>query len=76
MDKRFGDGGFKKGSLGPETRVVTTAFAILFLVRSSEVLVLPSNASRANGNQGFAENVRIRQSEKGTVQAPGGRSGH
>lgn len=69
MDKRFGDGGFKAGAMSPSSRPVATSFAILFLVRSSEVLVLPSNASRANGNQGFAENVRIKQSEKGTVQA-------
>ena len=63
-----GDGGFQAGPVS-ENRKVATSFAILFLVRSSEVLVLPSNASRANGNQGFVENVRIKQGEKGTVQA-------
>ena len=68
-DQLYGDGGFKQGSMGGSSRSVATSFAILFLVRSSEVLVLPSNASRANGNQGFAENVRIKQSEKGAVQA-------
>ena len=68
MTEVEGDGGFRQGKSAASNRTVTSSFAILFLVRSSEVLVLPSNASRANGNLGFAENVRIKQNEKGGVQ--------
>lgn len=71
MSKVQGDGGFVAGRSAPENRVVSTAFAVLYLVRSSEILILPSNSSRASGGEGFPENMRIDLAENGTVRVPG-----
>ena len=66
-----GDGSFTEGRAAPENRTVATCFAVLFLVRSSEVLILPNNGSRANGFLGFPENQRLDLTKNGRVRAKG-----
>ena len=42
-----------------ETEFVGTCFAILFMVRSTEILVPPPGTGNLNGGLGFRENVRL-----------------
>ena len=54
------DGGFAKLGRNNEQNTFTrTCFAILFLVRSSEVLILPSGEGNLNGGVGLKSNVRL-----------------
>ncbi|MEM7455785.1 MAG: hypothetical protein AAF456_15640 [Planctomycetota bacterium] len=69
-----GDGSFPEGHEPALTQYIGTCLATLFLVRSSEVLILPSNASTLGGNRGFIENERIvvrngRLTPAGTVKS-------
>jgi hypothetical protein len=50
-----------------ETTSISTAFALLVLVRSSEVLVLPSATGLVLGGQGFKEDTVIRKSKSGRI---------
>ena len=58
MTQQDGSGGFPSTSV-VENEIVATCLAVLFLVRSSEVLILPSNDSLLRGGQGFEENKRL-----------------
>jgi hypothetical protein len=51
------DGSFLEADFGSETQAVCTAFAILFLVRSSEVISLPNASSEVLGGQGFPDGI-------------------
>ena len=51
------NGGFVKPEFITERAAVATSFAILFLVRSSEIISLPSAESELQGDIGFPEGV-------------------
>jgi hypothetical protein len=51
------NGSFIKISFASESREVCTAFAILFLVRSSEVISLPNAESETVGGLGFEDGI-------------------
>jgi hypothetical protein len=53
-------GGFEMGANGLEGERVATCLSVLFLVRSSEVLILPMNSSLLRGGEGFASNVVLK----------------
>lgn len=55
-------GVFPNGANGLATSYVNTAFAILFLVRSSEILVRPSADSELVGDLGFPEDEQLTES--------------
>lgn len=54
-------GGFEIGNQGVEGERVATCLAVLFLVRSSEVLILPMNSTLMLGDKGFHANVVLRE---------------
>ncbi len=58
-EKQNADGSFTQGRTGERNLFESTCFAILFLVRSSEVLVLPGGQGLTNGGEGLKSNVRI-----------------
>lgn len=63
-----GNGGFRmtnKNSI--ETPIRATCLATLFLVRSSEVLILPMTDSLLKGAEGFPEDTPLQES-RGTIQ--------
>jgi len=60
------NGSFPRGAA--ESSVHATAFAILFMVRSSELINLPVSESVLNGGQGFKEDVVIRQGDDGKIR--------
>ena len=66
--KQGADGGFERGSNMGEGEFADTSFAILFLVRSSELLIMPSNSGGLNGGQGLMPNQKLVQ-ENGNVKA-------
>ena len=66
--KQLGDGGFDNTDQGVENRVNSTCFAVLFLVRSSQLLMRDPNITTVVGNKGFVENTRL-SNEGGTVRA-------
>jgi hypothetical protein len=51
------DGAFQKSDFTFENKAVSTSFAILFLVRSSEVLSLPNAESETIGGLGFTDGI-------------------
>jgi hypothetical protein len=51
------DGAFQKQNFSFESKAVCTSFAILFLVRSSEVLSLPNAESETLGGLGFDDGI-------------------
>ena len=55
-----GTGGFKRNAREPEE--LATAFGVLVLVRSSEVITAPVQTSRANGAVGFTDGVLLTDS--------------
>ena len=59
IGKQKSSGMFPEGSNSLETSYVSTAFSILFLVRSSEILVRPSADSELLGGEGFPENTEL-----------------
>ena len=61
-------GSFPQGSNSLETTYVNTSFAILFLVRSSEILVRPTADSELLGGLGFPEDTELSESN-GTIQS-------
>lgn len=67
--KQQGNGSFERGRNAPENENVATSFAILYLIRASELLILPPTGSLANGGPGFAENRRYKQGRNGDVEA-------
>ena len=67
--KQQTNGAFERGRNSAENSNVASAFSILFLVRASELLILPPTASKAGGNLGFQENVKYKQSGTGDVTA-------
>ena len=62
------DGQIVGGDLSPMNSYVTTSLATLFLVRSSEILIQPSNDSVLAGGIGFKDNVKYTFA-KGKVQS-------
>lgn len=69
--RRDSDNSFKRGANAPENTLVATSFAVLFLVRASELLITPSNDSLATGELGFRENEKLTMGAKGKVKASG-----
>ncbi len=65
--KQLGDGGFDS-SEGVENRVNSTCFAVLFLVRSSQLLMREPNMGTVIGNKGFTENTRL-ANESGAIKS-------
>ena len=61
-------GAFPSGSNSLATSYVNTAFAILFLVRSSEILVRPSADSELLGGEGFPEGEQLTEAN-GRIQS-------
>jgi hypothetical protein len=57
IEQQAADGSFMKPDFGSESPPVCTAFAILFLVRSSEVISLPNAESDAFGGMGFPDGI-------------------
>jgi hypothetical protein len=53
------DGSFRKKASGENNEFEATCFAILFLVRASELLLPPSAEGNLNGNIGLKPNVRL-----------------
>ncbi|MEL7496170.1 MAG: hypothetical protein AAFN77_01070 [Planctomycetota bacterium] len=60
-----GDGGFPNFQI--ENKRIATAFALLYMVRSSEIINLPPADSRLQGNNKFATEGILRDSGDGTV---------
>ena len=58
FDRQKEDGSFRQSQRG-ENLFQATAFATLFLVRSSEVLVPPSGQGGLSGGEGLKPNVRL-----------------
>lgn len=67
-EKQQQNGEIPKGAISLETSYVNTAFAVLFLVRSSEILVLPSGESTLKGGIGFESGTEISVS-KGQIKS-------
>ncbi len=65
--QRNADGSFPGDDLSLNP-VISTCFATLFLVRSSEVLILPPNAGTLGGAIGFPDNERLSVADDGSVQ--------
>ena len=61
-------GGFERGQGALEGERVSTCLAVLFLVRSSEVLILPMNSSLLKGGEGFAQDV-VLKSDNGQIKS-------
>ncbi len=68
LDAQVKSGMFAKGRNPLATQYVNTAFAVLFLVRSSEILVRPSAGSQLTGGQGFEEDKELTE-VNGRIQA-------
>jgi hypothetical protein len=68
LDQQKASGSFPKGKISLANTYVNTAFAILFLVRSSEILVRPSAEGEMFGGQGFEEDTELTE-VNGTIQA-------
>ncbi len=65
--KQQANGSFERGRQAPENGAVSTALAVLFLLRSSEVLILPPNDSTLNGGIGFANDVKLKVKNDGSI---------
>jgi hypothetical protein len=63
------EGAFQQGNISAETAYVSTAFAVLFLVRSSEILVMVPNTGALNANEGFKENAMLSLNKQGLPQS-------
>ena len=57
--KQLEDGSFQRGQTGERNVFETTCFAVLFLVRSSEILILPGGEGNLSGSIGLKPNVRL-----------------
>lgn len=68
LDAQAKSGMFAKGQISLATEYVNTAFAVLFLVRSSEILVRPSAGSELAGAEGFPEDTELTE-VNGKIQA-------
>ncbi len=68
MDEQKSSGMFPAGSNSLETAYVSTSFAILFLVRSSEILVRPAADGELSGGQGFPTDTQLTD-VNGTIQS-------
>ena len=64
--KQEADGSFKPGSGALTNKISATAFAVLFLVRSSEIISLPPAEGATIGNEGFGDGTLTR-SERGNI---------
>ena len=62
------NGGFPPKGSKAETVELGTAFAVLFMVRSSEVINLPASESTLGGDLGFPSDTVLRQADDGTVK--------
>ena len=62
------NGMFPGGSNSLSTPTVSTSFAILFLVRSSEILVRPPADGELKGGQGFKSDTQLAE-VNGSIQA-------
>jgi len=58
MERQGDAGDFPPGG-AVENSIISTSLAVLFLVRSSEVLILPTNTSLLHGGQGFLVNTKL-----------------
>lgn len=65
--KQSQGGGFS--GTGLETNQIATAFALLFMVRSSEIINMPPADSDLLGGQGFQEGATLRDSGNGRMQS-------
>ena len=65
--EQLGDGSFKSGREAALNSMVSTGLAVLFLLRSSEVLVLPSSDSVLAGDIGFQNDVSLRIRNDGKI---------
>ena len=63
------DGSFPRDQDKYESSVDATAFALLFMVRSSEVINIPLTAGKALGGKGFKQDVLLIQSKRGLVKS-------
>ena len=61
-------GGFSPRGNPAETEHIGTAFAVLFMVRSSEVINLPVAEAELNGDIGFQTGVVLRQDSSGKIR--------
>ena len=64
-DQQQKDGSFKK-THGLTSEATSTAFAVLFLVRSSEIISFPPAEGQTNGAIGFSEGV-LRRTKNGKI---------
>ena len=64
-DQQQKDGSFKK-THGLTSAATSTAFAVLFLVRSSEIISLPPAEGQTNGGRGFGVGV-LRRNENAQI---------
>ncbi len=62
------DGSFPRGQDKKEVSIDATAFAVLFMVRSSEVINLPISTSVLDGGIGFENDQVIRQDDSGKIR--------
>ena len=62
QDNQLDYGGFHNSKYPAEVPVVSTAFAVLFLVRSSEIISQPVSDSELIGGKGFPEDAELRTS--------------
>ena len=63
------DGFFPRGRAKLETNVDATAFALLFMVRSSELINLPPTISELDGDVGFKKDVVLIADKSGRVKS-------
>lgn len=59
IEQQKSSGMFPAGTNSLETTYVSTSFAILFLVRSSEILVRPAADGELKGGQGFPKDTQL-----------------
>lgn len=69
LKKAQSGNGFPPTGTTSETTEIGTAFAVLFMVRSSEVINLPVADSQLDGDLGFRSDVVLRTDSKGRVRA-------
>ena len=67
-EKQADNGGFPPGRTRAESVQIGTAFAVLFMVRSSEVINLPAAEAELDGDLGFKSDIVLRQDKSGRVR--------
>ena len=63
------DGGFPPLGTKTEKTPIGTAFAVLVMVRSSEVINLPPTGSELKGGEGFKSDTVLRQGKNGEIKS-------